>query len=183
MSLFVLPHISLHHLKSNACVEQDLVIEIRKLERMYNCTFWFPIMSTFAYFLFYIHSSLKCSIKYPKSKITKVQVILFEIVCAIFYTNFHGLFCQFISWTKFGNSGKSLDNFWISCQVMADMEKFYDDLIIINLYLHLPDFAPYLPIVVLFPSNRSCPNTVPLLEFRNKSKSPNKVDHFLRNLI
>ena len=37
--------------------------------------------------------------------------------------------------------------------------------------------------VVLFPSNRSCPNTVPLLEFRNKLKSPNKVDHFLRNLI
>ena len=24
-----------------------------------------------------------------------------------------------------------MDNCWISCQVMADMEKFYDDLIII----------------------------------------------------
>ena len=35
-----------------------------------------------------------------------LQVILFEIDCAIFYTNFHELFCHFISWTKFGNSGK-----------------------------------------------------------------------------
>ena len=26
-----------------------------------------------------------------------VQVILFEIDCAIFYTNLHELFCQFIS--------------------------------------------------------------------------------------
>ena len=65
-----------------------------------------------------------------KQFVSTLQVILFEIDCAIFYTNFHELFCQFISWTKFGNSGKSLDNFWISCQGMADMEKFYDDLII-----------------------------------------------------
>ena len=65
--------------------------------------------------------------------IVHIQVILFEIDCAIFYTNFHELFCQFIiNWTKFGNSGKSLDNFWISCQVMADMEIFYNDLIIIQ---------------------------------------------------
>ena len=28
-----------------------------------------------------------------------LQVILFEINCAIFYTNLHELFCQFISWT------------------------------------------------------------------------------------
>ena len=28
-----------------------------------------------------------------------------------------------------------MDNCWISCQVMADMKKVYDDLIIINLYL------------------------------------------------
>ena len=27
-----------------------------------------------------------------------------------------------------------MDNCWISCQVMADMKKVYDDLIIINLY-------------------------------------------------
>ena len=53
-----------------------------------------------------------------------VQVILFEIDCAIFNTNFHELFCQFISWTKFGNFGKCLDNFWISCQVTADKENF-----------------------------------------------------------
>ena len=63
-----------------------------------------------------------------------IQVILFEIDCAIFYTNFHELFRQFISWTEFGNSGKSSDNFWMSYQVMANMEKFYGDLIIINLY-------------------------------------------------
>ena len=63
-----------------------------------------------------------------------VQVILFEIDCAIFYTNLHELFCQFISWTNWVNSGKFMDNCWISCQVMADMKKVYDDLIIINLY-------------------------------------------------
>ena len=62
------------------------------------------------------------------------QVILFEIDCVIFYINLHELFCQFISWTNWVNSGKFMDNFRISCQVMADMEKFYDDLIIINLY-------------------------------------------------
>ena len=27
-----------------------------------------------------------------------------------------------------------MDNCWISCQVMGDMENFYDNLIIINLY-------------------------------------------------
>ena len=46
----------------------------------------------------------------------------------------HELFCQFISWTNWVNSGKFMDNCWISCQVMAGMEKFYDDLIIFNLY-------------------------------------------------
>ena len=63
-----------------------------------------------------------------------LQVILFEIDCAIFYTNLHELFCQFICWTNWVNSGKFMDNCWISCQVMADTENFYDDLIIINLY-------------------------------------------------
>ena len=64
-----------------------------------------------------------------------LQVILFEIDCAILYTNLHELFCQFIIWTNWVNSGKFMDNCWISCQVMVDMEKFYGDLIIINLYL------------------------------------------------
>ena len=36
---------------------------------------------------------------------------------------------------KLNKLGKFMDNCWISCQVMADMEKFYDNLIIINLYL------------------------------------------------
>ena len=35
-----------------------------------------------------------------------IQVILFEIDCAFFYTNLHELFCQFISWTNWVNSGK-----------------------------------------------------------------------------
>ena len=43
------------------------------------------------------------------------------------------LFCQFISWTNWVNSGKFMDNYWISSQVMADMKKIYNDLIIINL--------------------------------------------------
>ena len=67
-------------------------------------------------------------------KHTMIQVIVFEIDCAIFYTNLHDLFCQFISWTKWVNSGKFMDNSWISCQVMAEMENFYNNLIIINLY-------------------------------------------------
>ena len=64
---------------------------------------------------------------------TQVQVILFEIDCTIFYTNLHELFCHFISWTNWVNSGKFMDNCWISCQVMADMKKVYNNLIIINL--------------------------------------------------
>ena len=32
-----------------------------------------------------------------------VQVILFDIDCAIFYTNSHELFCQFITWTNWVN--------------------------------------------------------------------------------
>ena len=51
-----------------------------------------------------------------------------------FHTNLHELFCQFISLRNWVNSGKFMDTCWISCQVMADMEKFYDDFIIINLY-------------------------------------------------
>ena len=47
------------------------------------------------------------------------QVILFEIDCAIFDTNLHQLFCQFRSWTNWVNSGKFMDNWWISCQVTA----------------------------------------------------------------
>ena len=63
-----------------------------------------------------------------------LQVILFEIDCAIFYTNLHELFCQFISWTNWANSGKFMDNCWISCQVMADMKKVYNDVAFMNLY-------------------------------------------------
>ena len=38
-----------------------------------------------------------------------VQAILFEIDCAIFYTNLYELFCQFMSWTNWVNSGKFMD--------------------------------------------------------------------------
>ena len=39
-----------------------------------------------------------------------------------------------LSVSKWVNSGKFMDNCCISCQIMADMKKGYDDLIIINLY-------------------------------------------------
>ena len=35
---------------------------------------------------------------------------------------------------KLNKLGKFMDNCWISCQVMADMKKVYNDLIITNLY-------------------------------------------------
>ena len=49
---------------------------------------------------------------------------VFEIDWRNFYTNLLELFCQCISWTNWVNSGKFMDNCWISCQVMADMKKF-----------------------------------------------------------
>ena len=69
----------------------------------------------------------------PLKVLSQVQVILFKIDCAFFYTNLHELFCQFISWTNWVKSGEFTDNCWISCQV-DDMEKVYDIIIIINLY-------------------------------------------------
>ena len=46
----------------------------------------------------------------------------------------HELFYQFISWTNWVNSGKCMDNCWISCQRYGWYEKVYNDFIIINLY-------------------------------------------------
>ena len=43
----------------------------------------------------------------------KLQVILFEIDCAILYTNLHELFCQFISWTNWVNSGKFIAEYHV----------------------------------------------------------------------
>ena len=54
---------------------------------------------------------------------------------SIFYTDLHELYCQLISWTNWVNSGKFMDNCWISCQVMADMKKKCDYIIIINLHV------------------------------------------------
>ena len=57
-----------------------------------------------------------------------VQVILFEI-------NFLLKFTRIVSSIhKLIKLGKFMDHCWISCQVMADMEKFYNYLMIINLY-------------------------------------------------
>ena len=50
-----------------------------------------------------------------------------------FYTNLRALFCQFISWTNLVNSGKFMDNCWTLRQVMGDMKKVYNHLIVINL--------------------------------------------------
>ena len=89
----------------------------------------------------FLKFSLKWNVGYGGNKCCHtfgkkhIQVILFEIDCAIFYTNLHEVFCQFISWTNWVNSSKFMDNCWISCQVMADMKKVYDDLMIINLYM------------------------------------------------
>ena len=63
------------------------------------------------------------------------RLFFFKIDCAIFYTNLHELCFQFISWTNQVNAGKFMDNCWISCEVMANMKKVWDDLIIINLYI------------------------------------------------
>ena len=52
-----------------------------------------------------------------------IQVILFEIDFLILYTNLDELFCQFIRWTNWVNSGRFMENCWTSCQVMVDMKK------------------------------------------------------------
>ena len=94
--------------------------QVKTFTGLYNVSF----LSNFRDFSLYKDSSV---FLYP------VQVILFEIDCAIFYTNLHDLFCQFISWANWVNSAKFMDNCWISCQVVADMKKVYVDLTIINL--------------------------------------------------
>ena len=76
----------------------------------------------------------QCLLFWLWARLAVLQVILFEIDCAIFYTTLHELFCQFISWTNWVNSGKFMDNCWISCRVMAGMNKVYDHLTIIKLY-------------------------------------------------
>ena len=54
-----------------------------------------------------------------------LQVILFEIDCAIFYTNLHELFCQFISWTNWVNSGKLLNT--ITYKSRLTQKKLYKE--------------------------------------------------------
>ena len=71
------------------------------------------------YILFYV-SEVKISLLLIKHKL---QVILFEINCAIFYTNLHELFSQFISWTNWVNSGKFMDNHWIAWLIWKKFTK------------------------------------------------------------
>ena len=114
--------------KKRRIILEFFAISLRKvmLEKGFSKCGWFLNLSIMNYFLALINQPLWQLI---------IQVILFEINYAIFYTNLHELFCQFIRWTNWVNSGKFMDNCWISCQVMADMKKVYDDLIIINLYI------------------------------------------------
>ena len=69
----------------------------------------------------------KSTLFQPKyGRIFLLQIILFEIDCAVFYTNLHELFWQFKSQTNWVNSEYHV-------KLWADMEIFYDDLIIIDL--------------------------------------------------
>ena len=75
-------------------------------------------------------TKIKTSIEYTGYSFLRSIAQLFTQI----YTN---CFFRFIKWTNWVSYGKFMDNCWISCQVMADMENFYDDLIIINLYVML----------------------------------------------
>ena len=63
-----------------------------------------------------------------------LYMLFFLRSIAQFLHKFTRIVCQFISWTNWVNSGRFMNNYWISCQVMANMKKVYDDLIIINQY-------------------------------------------------
>ena len=68
------------------------------------------------------------------ARVQTYRLFFLRSIAQFFYTNLHELFCHFISWANWINSGKFMDNCWISIQVLADMKKVYNDLIIINLY-------------------------------------------------
>ena len=52
------------------------------------------------------------------------RLFLLRLIAQIFTQSYvHELFCQFISWTNWVNSGKFMDNCWVSCHVMAEMKK------------------------------------------------------------
>ena len=72
----------------------------------------------------------------------KYRLFFLRSIAQLYSKNLHELFFQFISWTNLVNSGKSMDNCWISCQVMAGMKKAYNDLTIINLP-HCSNFSRY----------------------------------------
>ena len=76
----------------------------------------------------------------------RVQVILFEIDCPIFYTNLHELFFQFISWTNWINSCKFMDNCWISCKIMK-----ISYLDVLTYTTTLPAVTPLIPPALFLP--------------------------------
>ena len=95
---------------------------VRKKYFYVSCT-WYKSLMRSKFIFLCCHSFWLVTMEMCYSLLLVIQVILFEIDCAIFYWNFHKLFCQFIKWTNFGNSGKSMDNCWMSRRVMADMKK------------------------------------------------------------
>ena len=71
-----------------------------------------------------------------------VGLKIFDLSCKVFSLwKIKSKFCQFISWTNWVNSGKFMENYWISCHVMADMKKVHNDLTMINLYSKGDPFA------------------------------------------
>ena len=64
----------------------------------------------------------------------------------LFFLRSIGQFLHKFTWIvfsvqKLNKLGNFTDNFWKSCQVMADMKKVYDDLTIINLYFLISHFS------------------------------------------
>ena len=80
----------------------------------------------------WMHNGTKAFLKSHSYNPMILQVILFENDCAIFYTNLHELFCQFISSTNWVNCGKFMNNCWKSSY--DEMKSVYNNLIIIDLY-------------------------------------------------
>ena len=121
----------------NQTFQSHLILTSILVSRTDNSRSEYPIMfSNHCQSLSFKRRTKKiCEKPFTVCKLKSLQVILFGTNCAFFYINLHELFGQFISWTNWVNSGKFMDNSWISCQVKADKKKVYDDHIIINLYV------------------------------------------------
>ena len=81
--------------------------------------------------IFYIYSGPKQHKNEVNSCGPGYRLFFLRSIAQFFYSNFHELFCQFISWTNwvnFGNSAEYHVKLWLI------WKKVYDDIIIINLY-------------------------------------------------